>query len=545
MSYIQQQYRDTHIIPDRFNTGCDESLLTPCITQDGYMQDFYWKLYNKGTTLGFSFSNPNNAGKVGTTITISNIDFTTFPLVQSFDNSNVDVDTYLIFENCKFNELTLIGSEYLHIEVNDCTAKELTLTYTDAHRCLIGGSYIDGLRVFHHSTIEDSYIRDLCYWSKDSYHSDGIQIYGKTGEDCVDIFLNNCRFEVVSYPVYKHDVLSSSYINACIMLQLEASSGNNIHFDHCVVNGGNYTCYSWVIPDVPYTLTNVSFDDCQFGYSDTLGLLYTRTDPNTEFNDCFRTNKLYVGSIWKDSNNDVHISVTNDTLTDRTLWVRTEDGLKKYYIPHSFSQKIGYDEYHTDEGASFWDYPIDMDFNIGKTDYVVCYDDSVRPENQIRYISFNGTQVEEIIVDEPCKPYALYNRYRNMLPPKDANNVVYFNPLWEIDEYTTTQTDLRFGNVSNGHTYRVTGTFTYTVDSTSSSSVNQYIRLRTRNNGCFNMISIALDKITLNSGIVTKTIEFSQDIEATKDDYYGLLNVYADGLSFKFNIENIRIEEIS
>ena len=59
------------------------------------------------------------------------------------------------------------------------------------------------------------------------------------------------------------------------------------------------------------------------------------------------------------------------------------------------------------------------------------------------------------------------------------------------------------------------------------------------------MISIALDKITLNSGVVTKTINFSQDLVATKDDYYGLLNVYADGLSFKFNIENIRIEEIS
>ena len=131
MSYVQKQYRDTKIIPDRFNTGCDESILTPCIEQEGYMQGLYWKFYNSGTTIGFSFSHPNNLDKIGTTIVIENVDFTKYP-VQSFDNTAVNVATNLIFNNCKFTSATLVGGEYLHIEINDSTTHEFSLTYTDA-----------------------------------------------------------------------------------------------------------------------------------------------------------------------------------------------------------------------------------------------------------------------------------------------------------------------------------------------------------------------------------------------------------------------------
>ena len=547
MSYIQEQYRDTVIIPDEYNTGCDSSVLTPCITEPGDMQGLYWGFYNSGTAIGISFSNPNNTDKIGTTITISNVDFTNY-LVRSFDNNNVSSDTKVIFNNCKFNEVILDGNEHLLFEINDSDIVSSEFSYSNINRCRIGGTYNDGTRSFGFTTFEDCYIRDLCHWDDDENHTDGVQIYGRSGLDCDDIIFNNCRFEVVSYPVYKDGVPSVAYVNACIMLQLEFADGDNIQFNDCVVNGGNYSCYSWVKPQYQslHTLTNAKFDGCQFGYSDTLGVFYTTIDPNTTITNCFSTNKLYVSSVWKDVNNEIHISVTNDTLVDRILWVRTDKGFLKYEIPHSYTQKAGLDKYHPSNDMKFDDFPIDIDINVGETDYIVCYDDSVHHCNQIRFVSFDNNNVEEVTVDEPCRMDALYNRYRNLLPPTDANGVVYYNPLWEQTTSVTGQSILSFGNVSNGHTYKITGEITYSVDTDTEQTSAAYFRLRTMNDGCFAMISIVLDKLTLNSGVVTKTVSFDQTLTATKNGSTGKLNILADlSLPYTFRVSNICIKETS
>lgn len=547
MGYIQKQYRDITIIPDKYNTGCDETLLTPCIDEPGVMQDFYWGFYSAGAAIGISFSDPNNTSKIGTTITISNVDFTNY-IVRSFNNDNVDVDTKFIFNNCKFNEVTLDGNEHLQFEINDSTIVTSNFSYADLNRCRIGGSYNDGTRSFGYTTFNDCYICDLCYWDGTGNHTDGIQIYGRAGLDCNDIILNNCRFEGVTYPVYKDGVPSSAYVNACIMLQLEFADGDNIQFNNCVVNGGNFSCYSWVKPQYQsdHTLTNAEFNSCQFGYSDNTGVFYYTIDPNTTITNCFSTNKLYISSVWKDSNNEVHISVTNDTLVDRILWVRTDSGYKKYYIPHSYTEKLGFDKYHPGDDFDFSNYPIDIDINVGDTDYVVCYDDSVHHCNQIRFVSFDENNVEEVTVDEPCRMDALYNRYRNLLPPTDPNGIVYYNPLWEQQTSVTGQSILEFGNVSNGHTYKITGEITYSVDTDTEQTSAAYFRLRTMNDGCFAMISIVLDKLTLNSGVVTKTVSFEQTLTATKNGSFGKLNILADlSLPYTFSVSNIRIKDIS
>lgn len=544
MSYIQQQYRDTVIIPDKHNTGCDESLLTPTITSPGTMQGVYWKLYNSGKTLGIDFANANNANLIGTTIIISNVDFSVID-VKTFGINSVDSDTKIIFNNCKFAHVTLDYAEYLSYELNNCSAEMASISNIIVNNCYFGGTYYDGLRPFYNVTINNSYIADLCHWFVgEEYHSDGVQIYGTSGLDAEDIIFNNCRFEVVSFPTYHGGQASVAYVNACIMVQLEASNGNNIQFNNCMVNGGNYTCYSRAVKS--QSLSNALFDGCSFGYSNTQDLFYP-FDPNeTIITNCVRTNKLYVSSVWKDSKNECHILVTNDTLSDRLLKVRTNNGIKTFSIPHSFTQKIGLEKYAPEENTSFWDYPIDIEYNIGNVDWVVCYDDSIHPENQIRFVNFTGDSIDEIVVDDTCKFYGLYNRYRSLSMTKDANNIVYYLPLWEQSEQTTGTTNHTFNNVLNGHTYRFSGTITYTTDTTTEASSATYIRVRTKNTGCFTLNVIDSEKITLNSGVVTSTFDFSADIVATKNAYSGVLEVIVDNsLPYTFKISNLRIKDIT
>lgn len=544
MSYIQQQYRDTVIIPDRHNTGCDSSLLTPTITSPGWMQNVYWKLYNSGETLGIDFANANNTSLIGTTIIISNIDFSAID-VKTFGMNSVDSDTKIIFNNCKFAHVTLDYAEHLSYELNNSSAEMASISNIIINNCYFGGTYYDGLRPFYNVTINNSYIADLCHWCiTEEYHSDGVQIYGMTGVDAEDIIFNNCRFEVVSFPVEYGGKQSVAYVNACIMVQLEASNGNNIQFNNCMVNGGNYTCYSRAVGG--HTLSNALFDKCSFGYSGTQNLFYPYDPNETTIRDCVRTNKLYVSSVWKDLNNECHILVTNDTLSDRLLKIRTNKGIKTFLIPHSFTQKIGYEKYAPEEYASFWDYPIDIEYNIGNVDWLVCYDDSIHPENQIRYVNFIEGDIEEVIVDDDCRFYCLYNRYRNLSMSKDENNIVYYLPTWEQSEQITGNVQHDFNNVSNNHTYNFSGSITYTVDTTTTESKATYIRIRTKNTGCFTLNIIGSKKISLNTGIITDTFDFNVDIDAVKNAYSGILEVLVDSdLPYTFEISNLRIKDIT
>lgn len=546
MAFIQEGFRDTTIIPDKYNTGCDESKLEHAVTEEGTVCDFYWRFYSGGTVCGITFPLWND-DKIGATLTFENIDFSSHK-IQASNNDTISVATKIIFNNCKFTEANIssAGTGLLTFEFNNCTFTGFSGSDSVFNKCKFGDSYLDGLRLYRYVTVNDSYISNLRHWSDSGYHSDGVQIFGSEGFDCIDIFMNNCRFECVSHPSIKDGVAATSYVNACIMLQLEYSNGNNIQFNNCMANGGNYSCYSWVkgIYQDQFTLQNALFDGCRFGYSSQSGdWYYIIKDEETTRTNCSKQNQLYVGSVWKDEDGDCHVSVTNDTLANKTLFVRTNNGIFKYQIPSTYTINGNYPQFNPQEGTTFEDFPIDIDINVGQADYVVCYDDSVHTVNQIRFVNFTENDIEEVIETTPCNSINLFNRYAGLINYKDSQSLLNYWEEWVSSTPSTTQVGKEFDGVAIDRSYRITGTIEFTVTGITPESGTKYLRLRTKNAYAFAMNELVRHQVSLDNETYTNTIEFDKTIVATKNSTKGLIEVYADGLSFTFTITNLKITD--
>ena len=127
-------------------------------------------------------------------------------------------------------------------------------------------------------------------------------------------------------------------------------------------------------------------NDIKVGCARWYGVLYPSTSvPQGDYekNDIIYNNvedseNLYVGSVWKEGN-DVHLSVTNDTNSEKNLKVELSNGeVKEFKIKACPSGKTwwnkggavqeSYDKYTYD------DMPFDIDISVGNTQWIKCYD---------------------------------------------------------------------------------------------------------------------------------------------------------------------------
>ena len=388
---VQHTQADTMVVPDAYNTGC-KGILTPVsVGEDGTTQlyDLTLSSGNNGEHHVFDFYYRN--GDISGTIYIENYDFSTKPL-SVFNESKVDREIKLIFKNCKFSSVGVgSGPSCLSYEFYNCTFNSFYGSNAIFSKCRFGNSNSDGIVPFGNVQVNDCFFGNMAGEVSDKgRHIDGTQIYGHEGIDVENVHFTNCRFEVPPLaPAGTKDG-----VNACIMLFLEYSSGDNISFNNIYVNGGGYTIYAGVKYD-GLTLTNASFNNIRFGAANRYGVFYPGSPETVTKNNILSTDSLYVGSVWKE-NGQTHFSVTNDTNRERTLFICTDTGAYTYTIPACLTSG------EITSATTYDDFPFDMDIVVpADCEYAVCFDNTVPGCGmQLRFVNWSGREVhlgEDII----------------------------------------------------------------------------------------------------------------------------------------------------
>lgn len=356
-------------IPDEYNTGANKKNISQITDSNEFIANgvsfvfggenqYYSITYNSNKYLNGEYILENiqftkqlriingNMFTNDVTLTFNNCIFEHF-IGGTFENEKIKI----IFNNCTFNN-NVSGS---NITLNNC--KLLTKNWNDNSNPLANAYYNNCLIKFNGYEGNET-----------GLHFDNIQIYGKSTQEAKNIHFKNCRFVAIFLPNNKN-----SYVNACIMVQLEYNNGSDISFEDCIVNGGGYTIYCHVKPNVAdkYTLSNVRFKNIRCGCSHKWGgYVYPNHDKNaTEWENVGYTNSLYIGSCFRDGEN-INISVTNDTNVERTLKVITNNGEYIFTIPKC----LKYSEMVPDV-TKLEDFPFDILKTIEDNSmWVRCYD---------------------------------------------------------------------------------------------------------------------------------------------------------------------------
>jgi len=266
---------------------------------------------------------------------------------------------------------------------------------------------------------ENLYVYDLAHEGNNKgTHIDGLQIYGDQSSrrnvengkwiskvETGYIKYNNVRFEIPSF-YYEGN---TSYVNACVMFQLEFSDVDNVSFENLYVNGGGkwYPIYvdhgknnDRAQKDV-WSHKNLSLRNVMV--SNNFGaIFYPDLLEDAELIDVDHHNTLFVSSVWKDADGTAHVIVSNDTKNDKTLTIKTDAGTYNFEIPHcpsnwalggEIDKKNLPEESLVDaNGREYktyrWeDMPFDLDYKItGNPSFILCYDG----EEQLRYVSLDG-----------------------------------------------------------------------------------------------------------------------------------------------------------
>jgi len=378
---IKQTKNDTTVIPDKFNTGCTGALKT--------LDELSVVIENVELTAGsnstrrmldFGYRNKGLSG----TVYFENYDFTDYPFWTSHEDMTGET-IKVIFNNCAFGDL-VTGKTACTVsyEFNNCSIKKYSGSNATFNGCAFGGSFSDGIVPFINVEVNDCFFSDMSYVSAESaVHTDGTQIYGIAGTDVENVHYNNCRFEVP--PLSPEGSVAS--VNACIMLQLEYSNAKDVSFKDCIVNGGGYTVYARS-KNMSFTFDNVIFDDIRFGDAYKYGFIYSDIHREIDIENVYKTDSLYVSSVWKDEAG-THVIVTNDTKRERTITIYTDKSVSTHTIA---ACKTGKELLPTDTYDSM---PFDREIIIEEDcQYVVCYD-STMPVNakQIRFVNWGETDV--------------------------------------------------------------------------------------------------------------------------------------------------------
>jgi len=375
-SEVSTSLEDEQVIPDKYNTGAQGELTQ---VQPGDTVCGVTLFYNGAKTkavLDFCYKNKGVSG----TVVFENYDFSSNPLTVS-NEKGVTRNIKLIFNNCRFGDFSNTpGQSYISYEFNNCTFAHFAGSNSTFNRCYVNGDNADGMNPYNDVYVYGTYICDLSNPSTDTgaNHTDGIQIYGYKDVPATNITYSNCRFEL---PELSSDSKTgTSKVNTCIMVQLEASSGSNINFENCYLNGGGYSMYAWS-KNPNESLTDTHFNDIHIGGIRAYGLKYSRSGANDEvsLSNVAETEKLYVSSVWSTSG-EIHMAVSNDTLTARKLFVVTDTGSYSFEIPACPDYYNSY--------SSFETYPFDKEYVVSGT-WAVCYDATGDIYSKIRFVNYS------------------------------------------------------------------------------------------------------------------------------------------------------------
>ncbi len=369
---------DYSIIPDKYNTGADESKLVTVSMDDADELAERFGLPFKQAKESLMVINFYSKRTLTGEINIENIDFSDFA-VRIYNAPLCEKPLKIIFSNCKFGGFTSSGlkdeSELVQFEFKNCSFQSISASNCHFYNCYIGGGQSDGIRAFNNVYVIDCYIADKSMSYADvstGNHTDGTQIYGVTGGTCGNIHFENCRFEL---PQLKN---STAYINACLMLQIEYCDADDITFKDCIISGGGYSIYAWSKRGT-YNLTNASFTNISVGCMRKWGLIYPTVGEGVKFKNVEDTTTAYASSVWT-GNGKTHIILSNDTNEHKTVAIYTDKGEKLVSLQPCPSHS------EVTEDMTFADFPFDYDYSLDyEAEWVVCYEITGEKETLIRH----------------------------------------------------------------------------------------------------------------------------------------------------------------
>lgn len=393
-------YRDKVVIPDKYNTGCDESKLvsksdwnntTGLIWRDDVRLDF-----NNGKCLA-------NITEENSDILIENVDFSEYgPIIMlnasayTTDSSNYkNFPITITFRNCKMYGLLTTGTFGSDIDikfvVENCTMNRIGMAKSTVSKCRIGcttefrtgnmakwreftsgnmtGDPINPGSNFH---MKDCYIYDVLDDRTDVGSSSDAHVDGMQSQNVDDIVFENCRWEM---PLMNYEYTQGG-INVGIFCQ---GTATNSKFVDCIVNAGSY--YYTQIADSE----SLYFENCYTPPAYLNGI--HKNPPETIGSwDWKIFDKLYVSSVTK-TDSGLKLCVTNETGESRSLIVVTNNSRKAFVIP---TIKQGDS---LSNSSTFKDTNIDYEITIDESniEYIVCYDNSVSKDNQVRYYTLLET----------------------------------------------------------------------------------------------------------------------------------------------------------
>ena len=405
---ITETYRDTAIIPDKYNTGVptgvvlmdvpvnpDGEVLGTVTSDDGgTAPKIAYRSDTDSLVINF-YSNRNLAAESVIEGYNFTSNFTTLEIHQ------YDSPKKIIFNNCRFKSFThdIRQASSLVFEFNNCTFNgELGISNAVLNNCYFGESNgKDGIKPYENVTINNCFMANLLNNpSLDNGHIDGIQVigYSASGHNIADIVVNNTRFAL---PIFYFDGTNTSYTNAAILCGPSEVETNGVMFNDIIVDmGGQYTPF-YSTYDEGYAIENVTFKDIVVTdmYQNNNSLFYSGIyNEDTVVDNVRCESMLYVSSVWKDDEGKTHIICTNNsTLGDRTLKVVTNLGEYEFTIDRSPTQSELLND-ATYQTYTYDNMPYDVECIIDEdVDYVVCYDTEEAEENQIRFMNWSGNPV--------------------------------------------------------------------------------------------------------------------------------------------------------
>lgn len=374
--------RDTMIIPDKYNSGCNEAKIISKVSREGQYGGLNFKEGSGGTVLAVDFVYGNS--NVASHVIIQDTDFSDYP-VEFRKGDKISSGKEIVFQNCKFDSVrTDDNPGAVKYIFKNCTLTNFGGSNASFSNCYFGGTGGDALNPVQNVEVKDCYISDLARSRDKVVHIDGTQIFGREGLDARDIVFKNCRMEIPD--LKKSRSSAGCYVNACFMVQLEFSNADNLLFEDCIINGGGYSIYAWT-KSTEYELKNVVFRNIQVGNAHQFGNIYHTSAAEVRYDNVSDTDKLYVASVWKESNDKIHLSVSNDTAEERVLLVITENGKQEYKIPACpKSSTVAID-------TDFDEMPFDLNIEVSGSRWVVCYDGYESADRQIRFVNWSGENV--------------------------------------------------------------------------------------------------------------------------------------------------------
>lgn len=379
-SFVQPMYNDIHVIPDKHNTGVDETTCT--LTVETNVVTEYGIIFRSddGTTIKIDFNKSPNKTLDGEVI-IENVNFANYVGSGFLNTYGYSGNGIVIkFKNCNF--VNFVDSnhtnELVKAEFENCSFTRYNGSFATFNKCYFGGGDLNGdpMNPGTDCTFNNCYCSNIMQKTEEQGegHIDGMQSLG-----CKRLYFNNCRWEV---PTINYSITAGG-MNVAIFVQ-PSDFAENVILDHCYVNGGGFYTFSCTGVDAG-KCTNVKIIEPFIGYCYNNQPFYN-TSTRGLVENAILHDSLYVSSVWKDETDYLHFMVTNDTGEERTLTVVTNLGETTYTIPRTYKST----EYEVDT-KTFEDLPIDIEKVLEQTgiNYVIFYENG----RQIRFTNFDVYRV--------------------------------------------------------------------------------------------------------------------------------------------------------